>query len=503
MVITKSNKPRNHEGKWFVPQIGIELPGVLIIDKSNYSQTLKLYSKVDFLGVPISNEEFQPKDYPTICGKCRIDEMITLHDCVVSSFNPIGDEIYEIVFEPTFSFFGGITFNHNATKITRLICTFPYCSSWFDTNRLFFGSWYSTDDFIEKMKPALNQEELTDEIKINDEFSILIERKYLQEALTLNKNVKAEVKHYVHFRSSTCKSLGEFKKLAYIFMQLIKLSTGKLLSVNYITAITKKDYLNNFSKKAINVNGDVIISITNYNSLQKRKIIKSDNINQNNMLFYGGISNVEKLKQTIINWYNTYDKFSSVYNIFLDTLEWFQNTDAYLSHVMFNNRFLNLIQALESYHKFSFPDKSGEYKDEVITKAKELIQNIEGKNKKWLIRRIKPLNTTLVERLSYIYKVKFKIISAELFQKEKEINLFIEEIRKIRNDLSHGEKFSKDADEISEYYYKTLILLLCCILSNLGFSQVEIKKALFSSIKYNKMIGYIKSNMKQKGQIEN
>jgi hypothetical protein len=491
---------KKYNGKWFIPQSEIELPGILTIDETTFNQILKIYSKIDFKGDSLALENFEPRDFPTICGNYGNDNKITLNDCAFNSATPIGDDIYEIIYKPTFSFLGGILINDTETKIIQLTCTFPYFSSWFDTNQLYFGSHSSNedikDDFIERMRPALSKDKLFDEININDDFSIIIERKYQLEAWAFNKDVKAEIKHFVHFRCQVSKSFNEFKKLAYRFMELIKLSTGKLMQVNFLSVTINKDELYDYSKYLINNNGDVYIAITHFNNQLKRNLIESDYIHQNYMLFYGGTSRTDKLKQTIVKWFETYDKFSPVYNNFLDTFEWFQNTDANLSQVMFNNRFLNLVQALESYHAFSFPEMRDEGKAEIRDKARELLKEITNRNDaKWLIKRIYPRHISLSQRLRDLLCNELNMITEEIFINRQKKNDYIEEIRIIRNKLSHGEKVDFNSEEVSDYYYKTLIILLSCILTNLGFSQIEIKNALFQTLKYEQMISYIKYQM--------
>jgi len=510
MTIVKNDSPIKYIGKWFIPEMKLELPGTLMIDELNNTQSLKLYTAVDFNGIHSSSQNFLVENakYSTIFGNCESDFKITLNDCIFIGAHPIGDDLYEIVYEPAFLFKGETFIDHGSTKIIQLTCTFPYFSSWFDTNRLFFGSnnlYFDSDrsndsinEFLGKMYPALKQNELKDEIKINDDFSIIVERIYMRETWAYNKYAKSEIKHFVHFKSKSYKSFEEFKKLAYNFMQLIQLSTGKLMYVNFVSVKIIKDKVNNSTDPLKENIEEASISIHNNNHLYKRKHVKSDYIHQNYMLFYGGPNRADKLKQIIINWYNTIDKYSPVYNIFLDTFEWFQHTDAVLTQIMFNNRFLNLVQALESYHKFSNPDLKDENIININAKAKNILKEITNpENYTWLIERITPLHIELRKRLLDLINNKLDIISSELFQNKKERKGYVEKIMKIRNNLSHGEKVEINVTEISDYYYKTLIIILSCILLNLGLSELEIKKSILSTYNYSDKISFIKSKNKK------
>lgn len=492
------SKLTTYSEKWVVPEFEMELPGQLIIDKNNCTQFLKLYSKVDFDGIQFSSQKYSPRQYKTISSNTNSFNKITLSDCSFKSAKHFADDIYEITYVPVFFFWGGCFNSVEDSNIFELSCSFPFLSSWYDTDRLFFGSHYYTgnieEDQFSEFKPALKKEELIDTIQINDDFSIVIERRYEHDTFSSNNRKSTEIKHFAHFKSNQGKRFSEFKTLAYNFLQLIQLSTGKLSYVNFISAIVRKEDLNIFNKELVTHNGNVFISINHFNNVIKRNRNELNDTDRNHMLFYGGQNHSEKLKEIIVRWFYSIGKYSPVYNIFLETFEWFQNTDAYLTQIMFHNRFLNLVQALESYHKFSYPEIKDENKEEVEIKKLELLKVITNREDfKWLCIRITPRYTTLRKRLNDLLVKRLPDITSELFKNSDDRKGYVSKIKEFRDKLSHGEKIKIEASKISDYYYKTIIILLSCILLSLGFSQDEIKESLFRTIKYNDMIRYIKS----------
>ena len=499
MSINKNIK--KYSGEWFIPEIGLKLSGVLIIDSQEYNQKLKLFSKVDFEGLDLKNSG--PKEvYKIIWGYCEFDSKITLSHCRFQSRNKVGENLFELVYLASMSFFGGLFKDADNLEINELTCRFPYLSSWYDTNRIYFGTG-SSNDSTDWMKPSFALDELNDEIIINEDLTIVIERRY--DALNLydTKKLSQEVSHFVHFKSKIPRSLNDFIKSAHIFMQLIKLSTGKLMYIDFVSCIPHKNELQAFDKHLLSkylVEEDydyVFISITNFNKIHKRELIKSDYIHQGNMLFYGGSKENKRLKEIIIRWFNVYEKFSSVYNIFLDTFEWFQNTDALLTEVMFNNRFVNLIQAIENYYPISEANKIKEVEDDLNSNKQRILESVPDKNDQvWLSSNIH-CHMTLKNKLKDLLENKIVIICNEIFENPKKRNDFIEIIKNNRNKLSHGDKIEISIDKLFDYYHKTLIILISCILDSLNFSQQEIKDNLFRTLKYGNMIYQIKSELKK------
>jgi hypothetical protein len=508
-----------YSGEWFIPNQNVKIQGTLIIDKDGYTQVLKLYTQIDFHDIQISQNwtPWTPLNYTTLLG--NTEKLITLSNCDFCDSKLIGVDLYELTYNVTYSFIGGHTENPLELSVSKLTCTIPYFSSWYDTNRKYYGNSdreegegsyqkkifecfdehdYKSYNYVRELKPAIHLNELRNEINISNDLSIVVQRRYQKKHSALGKQSSINVNHYIHFVSKTNISFEELRKEAYKFLQLMKLATGKLLDLNIISLHTKQDSLKGLNNDCSNTKDDIEIWINKYDKLGKRNFSKSDYLHQNYMLFHGDYNNYTSLDRIISNWYKSYDKFFSVYNIFLDTFEWFQNTDATLSLVMFNNRILNLIQALESYHSYTHPDLVGENQDEVNNKAEAILKLIENDDDKaWILDRIEAKHVRLRQRLNKILKEDSLSLSNIIFQNGKDKESFIYKLTTIRNPLSHGESIDIEETKLHIYYYKTLLILLCCILKTLELSDEQIQKKILKNQKYNRFVHFIKSKFKR------
>jgi len=482
----KIDKSIKHTGKWFLPHSSIELSGTLVINRQENRVELKLYSSCDINGIEIKSEIYTPQDHKTICGKCDSSYQFTLTECRFKGASYFIDNLYEIVYEPNFTYTGGVFFNGDKTLATQLTCKFPYLSDWYDTNQLFFGSYFQTSE-ENQLKRAIPTENLKTRIMIDSSFSIEIERFYEQHDFSLSTEVSLEIKHSVNFISVNAITLGELKKKAYSFMQLMMLALGTQIYTNFTSVIVDSNELEKTEKPLRNR-----LNIIYFSGYLKRNIINNKNTHSSSMLFYGGNGNYDKLNQVIKNWYNSYDEFSTIYDIYLDTFEWYKDTDIVLTEVMFKNRFLNLIQALESYHGLTDLKLKNEDRNEIIEKAKSLIKHLSPEDNQWIIERINPLHITLNKRLKELICSDLSIITSEFFNSKSEKNSYIFKIKEIRDGISHGEKVAFDSDKVSDYYNKTLLILLSCILKNLKFTNEEILNLFSKTYTYANRILYLK-----------
>ena len=480
-----------HTGTWSIPNGKFHLEGKLVIDDDDCAIKLTLYTAKGFTGKDM-NDSFDNQS--VIFGNCEFDSKITLINCRIKHASPIGDEMYELVYEPNTCYFGGIIADIDRLKICRLTCAFPYFSSWYDTNRNYFGT-LSSDNSIGPFEPSIKQSELIDEIEINDGLKIIVERRYDDFNQLFSKEVTHKVEHFVHFVSETPKSLNELKENANIFLQLIKLSIGRLSYAEIKSIIVPKNETIDFDKNLLGKENNVHISISTFNSIQKRRVISSDYIHQNDMLFYGGLRTNNRLKSVIVKWFHVYKDYNPLYNTFLDTLEWFQKTDAFLTDVMFNNRLVNLVQGIEYYYSASEAQRSIQKRNELKQKLDIIIKKIEEKeDKDFLVKHVQ-IHEVLRHKLKFLIFEKFDIIANEIFKNKEDKKGYIHKIKEFRDKLSHGEMIESPNQKIYDNYYKTLILSVSCILETLGFTNDEILQNLKRTLKYSRIIQVLKLKM--------
>lgn len=193
--------------------------------------------------------------------------------------------------------------------------------------------------------------------------------------------------------------------------------------------------------------------------------------------FFNFNDDKEDIFKVIKKWYEN-EKYRVIYQYYIDSNDWLQGSNRLISNVMFNNKFLNVIQALENYHKIRFGDKTinSKYESDFSKKLNSLNFILKKENeselKKWICKKLGGLNKPerdfkLLERLEEIKN------SSNLL---KDINIvdFSIKSKNLRHSLSHGNINDVfQGRELDIYYNYSLLLLLFSIFKTL---EIEDKK---------------------------
>jgi hypothetical protein len=180
--------------------------------------------------------------------------------------------------------------------------------------------------------------------------------------------------------------------------------------------------------------------------------------------------------------------------------KWLYNTNLYHIYNLYcgacynielfiENKFINLTQALESYHRQVYDGKyqsDDEYHDSIYQEFKAIIEkNVHNANYRIsLIKKIEYLNEySYQKRLKEIFKtIPPKILSDLLGSVRKQLH-FIKKIVEMRNHLTHFSKKTKQLSDNSKnlyYYYNILkIIIEICLLKESGLTWDEINKILY------------------------
>ena len=176
------------------------------------------------------------------------------------------------------------------------------------------------------------------------------------------------------------------------------------------------------------------------------------------------------------NWIEKKELLSPVYNLYFATL--------YNKHLYLENKFLNFVQALETYHRRVY---DGKYMDN---------DDYEELRKKLVSAIPRDVNRNLKERLDgyLVFGNEFSLRKRlkDLFEQKpilKDLiddNNFIQEVVDARNYYVHYDK-EEEYDVPSGQYLHELtrrleICLKVCLLSELGFDQDKIKKMMKRSL---------------------
>jgi len=213
----------------------------------------------------------------------------------------------------------------------------------------------------------------------------------------------------------------------------------------------------------------------------------TEKVNPNNILFkFHDIS--DRFEIILNKWLNKASSLEIFFNLYFEII---YNSGIHLEH-----KFLNLILALEAYHRktkenFELPeDKFKDMLDEIVNFVPEkykswLREKLNYSNEKNLRRRLKEI----MDEFSY---------AISLFIQDENIKHFIDKVIKTRNYLIHkDDKIEKNVAKDKELFYlveKLKLIVEICILKELGFTQDEIKDKVHKISNRLKNIHYFSSS---------
>lgn len=189
----------------------------------------------------------------------------------------------------------------------------------------------------------------------------------------------------------------------------------------------------------------------------------------------------DKFKTFLQNWFAKLDELEPTYSLYFSTL--------YDPSMLQEHRFLNLIHCIESLHRIIYGGKYLSDKDYMGTVYKALFsaipENVEADFKKSLKTKLTYGNEfSLRKRLRKICDSHDQLLNKFIENQ----NTFIEKVLDTRNYLVHHDKELKEraANGVALYHLSNKLkrLVEICLLTQLGFSSVEIQTAFSRNWKY-------------------
>jgi hypothetical protein len=182
----------------------------------------------------------------------------------------------------------------------------------------------------------------------------------------------------------------------------------------------------------------------------------------------------EELNRIILKWFKNND-YQNIYHYFIDANNWFQGIDdAWISHIMFNNRFLNLVQGLEDYFRINFPPVRDEKRKADFNEIKQkVIAKINDKILKEFTEKHLKVSSHwyLSEKLKAIFDLCEPVIK-EAFGPIPATN-YTTITKSLRDELSHGRSKNVDlGEELHLSYQMSYLLLSICILKSLDIQFI-------------------------------
>lgn len=498
-----------HAGEWFLPGSNLKLSGRLIFEDANKKIFLELFGNRFLDGEPVISNLKRDKRYNSknfndsfkkfhsiILGDAH--GYVTLYNCHWSGTEDVGKDIYILKYRVEFVFFGAHINTIEQPLVESATFIFPYLSSWFD-------GWESINK-LEMFKNAefsfsdnINNEQTATPLNIKQGFTLIMYDKYTKLMREIGVHHEVKYQKFVKFQYEKPVCFKDMLVDVNIFSKLLEFSLGKPLK-KMITEIEVNSNCLILYNKIFNNQSFIRLPVGNF-SLFKAEDVKKHSQHQNYMLLSNWIMESEELQAVIKKWYSN-ESFYNIYDLYLDSNNWLQNSEAMLSNVMFNNRFLNIIQGLEAYYKKVLEQLKSVEKDFVTekndfdNKKKEILSVLQKNNSpeltKWFnskfnYKQPKPTLQPKIETILTQVIESLNEILIPIFGKNDIVAFFPKFASKIRDDLSHGlNKKTSQGKELNPFFQMGQILLAICILKTL-----EIKDIIDKVIHYDTFSRYI------------
>lgn len=195
------------------------------------------------------------------------------------------------------------------------------------------------------------------------------------------------------------------------------------------------------------------------------------------------LSDIDDLSTCFSNWFKFNELFEEVSNLYFNIV--------YSPELDFKNQFLNLVQAMEIYHRIKYVDHKRWTEEEFKNKKEKIINQLSPEDQEFVANQMRYANEpNLQERLIKI----INDVGTPLIPLMGKVSEFTDRIAKTRNYLNHNNPKIKKyiLTGVDRYWaMETLLLLLkVCFLSEIGFSPELIEKIIKRNVKLKNILSY-------------
>jgi len=466
----------NLTGEWFLPGFESKYPGRILF-KGQKSIQLQIFGQFSIEGEDVTKGlgAYPKHFFDIILGECAFFEKITLYNCHLRKVDLIGQKFGKVVYEADFILKGVHIQKKSELMVESGTFVFPYLSSWYDgwksVDKLKGGKSgvYFSDD--KELQEELNKSKLDiEELSINDNLTLVFWESLDKRIVTLGVQYEVKFQKYLSFKYKKAVNFTELLKDASIFAKLLSFSISEPLYYN-ILSLGMPDEILSAQKSFLKEYTYAEVPVSTFVFSNGRKV-DHHSLHQNFQIISNWTFQKEELNKIIVTWFSNTFLFH-VYDYYNDSNNWFQGSEVMLSNVMFNNRFLNIIQGLEDYYRKTV---AAEQPDaiEFNLKKQQVLELIEdpGLNE-WLKKKLKaPKSLGLAAQLSALLKKFYEVVD-ELFTNKEIIQLFPKHATTRRHQLSHGNlRTTSQGVALELYFYFGRVLLAICILHSLDITGI-------------------------------
>jgi len=385
-----------------------------------------------------------------ILGISSNGKNITLHKCFETKSNVSVPRLLTSSFYANEVFVGAHFQKSEDIKFRELSICYSYLDEWVNISGFNIQYPDKREVVIKYKQPEPIQASIGEDCKMFIDFQVTI----------VQKEASIKQRTYIRIEPSVEKSLEEYWNIMRDIQNFLSLGVTEPVYPLTITGITEAN------------NSPVEIY---YHSPEISKVPKTLC-----MLFtFKDIS--DRFEILLKNWFEKADTLGPVYDLYFGTL---YNPRMYLQH-----QFLSLIQAIEAYHRRKFEGKylSNDDYEPIYEKFKKFINEL----------AIEPsFKEALKSKLKYGNEHSLRKRLKDLFEKYKEVvddfiedkDIFVNRVVDTRNYLTHYDKnLMEKAVDGEQLYYVTQqlkIVIVICLLSELGFNFKEIKNLLARNRRY-------------------
>jgi len=438
-------------GKWWLP----EKPDKKVSGKLMFHPAEGF--KLELVGLREEFQDFDKQLQPIILGVTLDDKIksITLYNCSNDGAKTItreNCELLSLLFYTDVAFIGAHFQKPEDIKFKILYVDYLYLDEWVNISGFTINpqNLFNADEIVIKYKKPDPIQAVIGDYKIILEFKPI----YPLSLPIARKEACIKQKTYIKIESSKDISLDECRKI--------------INSVKDFLSFVIAESVYPLTVHGMGANQQVPVEVYYGRFIEIPKAIKK--LFPDNILFtFADIS--DRFAEILKNWIEKVKILEPAYYLYFGTL---YNTKMYLEH-----QFLNLIQALEAYHRQKYNGEYENYKP-IYNEFKKIVDssNIDRSFKDALEERLKYLNEySLTKRLKELFK-KYHIIHDFIIDKDN----FIHKVVNTRNYLTHysgkPQNIAAAEEELYNIIQKLKIILQICFLKDLGFNDEEIKNAL-------------------------
>ena len=442
-------KQIEYYGEWYLPgKRGDKIQGILTIADGNI--TLKLLGAFSFPGNPLAYRSF-----PIILGYLYNNKEVTLVDCLFGGKTTSLPGKSHSAYQPYLVLIGCKINTDEKIRLYSATASFDYLTKWVSI----FGHniELKSNTFHEFDIKYKNPESIAFKIKKD------VKGKFIfTHTIPLQPNPKIQIEQETFLKIISSRRNLHYKEFISLIKQFHKFLT---LGIQEKTILTSLSFTMSRRK-------DSEVKAFIYTG---QKEIKTKDLNHHDFLFtYKAVEN--EFESIICRWYSD-QRLDPI----IDSLDCYHHVGEHDE-----NRFLDIIQGLESFHRRKLEDTEALIKD-FNQRLSTVIDPLLESDKKWIRDLLEyKYEPSLRKRLrELLQKENFEIIEKVVPKNNRK--KFIDQVANSRNYYTHYnenlKKHSIPASKLSRVTRLLYVILLCHVLHEIGFS-IDLINELVSKKEY-------------------